>query len=211
MIVSNSRKFIYLRVPRTASTSLANFLVANIAFDSAQDYHTPIPYNRVAGLNISDAQQVHANLDDIVGLGLLRHPVSEYAVFGVIREPLDRFISGAWHTCHYDNRAPRDNNEAVAYALALTAPVPPVLRPQVNWLLHDGRPINRIFPYHQLDELAQAVLGIADARVTFRHRAESRRTRDMTLDAGLRAAVLARYAADVELYRSVTGLPAASK
>jgi hypothetical protein len=75
----------------------------------------------------------------------------------------------------------------------------------VNWLLYDGRPINRIFPFYQLDSLAQAVLGIADARVTFRHRAESRRTRDMVLDAGLRAAVLARYAADVELYQSVTG------
>lgn len=203
MIVSNSRKFVYLRVPRTGSTSLANFLIEHVDFCRETDFHTPVPYNRVAGLNMSAANRVHATLEDIVGYGILRHPIEDYAIFGIVRDPVDRFISSAWHACKHHGIQARDNDEAVAYGWRVADPQEPIFRLQADWLLHERQQINRIFAYEHLDLLAQAILGSRQAHVTFRHRSDSRKLRNTDLDESLRRKILDRYRQDQEIYESV--------
>ena len=205
MIVCNSRKFVYLRVPRTGSTSLSNFLIANLTFDPKTDIHTPIPYNKVAGLNCPDATRVHATLDEIIAYGYLQHPIGEYRVFGVIRDPVDRFLSSAWLACRQLGINVTDNNEAVRRALPVAGDNETVFRRQTDWLLHEGKPVDRIFPYRRLDELAQELLGLRQASVTFRHRSESRGDCTDRLDQGLRNEILARYGDDQKLYERVIG------
>ncbi len=205
MIVSNSRKLIYLRVPRTGSTSLSNFLVEQLAFDPDRDVHTPVPYRQIPGLNATAEMDVHATLDDILGYGILEQPLEDYAVYGVIRDPVDRFISAAWHICHLQRVQPSDNNDAVRWAARVAHPDSPVLRPQVDWLLHAGRPINRLFPYERLDHVAAGILDSAGALVTFHHRSESRRDRNVDLDEVLRQQILHLYPADRALHEQALG------
>lgn len=203
MIVSNSGKLVYLRVPRTGSTSLANFLIEHLAFSQERDFHTPVPYNRIPGLNMADASLVHATLAEILASGMLEYPLEEYRVFGVIRDPVDRFLSSAWHACRHQGVEAKDNDEAVAFAWPLADPQAPIFRPQSDWLLHGGKPINRIFAYPDLDRLAQEILGSNQIRVTFRHRSESRKIRSNALDDAWRQRILALYRDDQQLWERI--------
>ena len=203
MIVSNSRKFIYLRVPRTGSTSLSNFLIEHLEFCRDSDFHAPVPYNGITGLNFSAAESAHANLDDILGYGILKYPLSDYSVFGVIRDPVDRFLSSAWHACQHQGVEAMDNNQAVMFAWQAGSPSAPIFRPQTAWLLHERKPIDKIFAYEHLDRLAQEILGSGQARVTFRHRSDSRKHRSSDLDDSLKRKILTVYQDDQDLYERV--------
>jgi hypothetical protein len=152
---------------------------------------------------MSAANRVHATLDDILGYGILRHPLEEYLVYGIVRDPVDRFLSCAWDACHEHRVAARDNNEAVVYAWQTASPDSPTFQPQAKWLLHKGTPINRIFAYEQLDRLAQEILQSQQAHVTFRHRSESRRFRASGLDESLREKILNLYRDDQAIYEWV--------
>jgi hypothetical protein len=206
MIVSNSGKFIYLRVPRTGSTSLSNFLIENLPLSKDADFHTPVPYNRIAGLNFSAAEHVHATLDDILGFGILQYPLEEYSVFGIVRDPVDRLLSSAWHACQQHGVEASTNDQAVGYAWQVMNPMAPIFRPQTAWLVHEGRPINRIFAYEQLDRLAQELVGSGQAQVTFRHRSESRGRRNTDLDTTLASRIRDLYRDDQDLYESVLAM-----
>lgn len=105
MIISNEKKFIYLRVPKTGSTSVSVFLYENLPLEKNiirpadnKKYLLDVDINKIREDYFSksatnNTEGVHTTLDQIVKLNLLTHPLTEYDIYAVCRNPLDRFLS----------------------------------------------------------------------------------------------------------------------
>ena len=118
MILSKSRKFIFLRVPKTASTSLQRQILESIPYEEI-DLHTQVDTYDSTGPDkipedsylykckypheeippVFSAINAHPNLADLIKHKVLSYDeIFEYRVYGVMRDPIDRLISQAQHS-----------------------------------------------------------------------------------------------------------------
>ena len=66
MIIIPSQKFIYLRVPRTGSTSISHFLTENVCKYFHDSFYTQIGYKKILPENTKTVKMdVYSNLDDV--------------------------------------------------------------------------------------------------------------------------------------------------
>lgn len=238
MILSKSRKFLFLRVPKTASTSLQRQILESLPYDEI-DAHTSIEFlSHIAGPqdslpedsyalrfkpdNLADnlrRSNHHATLYDIVGSKLLNYSeLNEYNIYGVMRDPIDRFVSVAQHYFkaagkHFD--PPLSNALAVSSLLSLmerridvdTIPRNDVLKslyvglPQVRWLRYNGRRINKIFKYSDISKLLQEVTG--ESEVKYKHRSHFRLHKQIVMPAELEQEIRKKYPEDFALWESL--------
>lgn len=101
MVISDKNQFIYIRIPKNASTSLATFFVQNYCgpedkWSSIGDAGIPtvnIPQN-VIDKHREQYRFIHLTLNEIVQEGLITpDEVRLKKVIGVIRNPLERQLS----------------------------------------------------------------------------------------------------------------------
>lgn len=101
MVISDSKNFMYIRVPKNASTSLATFFVKN--YCKASDKWTAIGD---AGIKTSNVPQeviskyrkqyrfIHLTLNEIINEGVITEAdARSKKIIGVIRNPLERQLS----------------------------------------------------------------------------------------------------------------------
>lgn len=81
MFVDNDKKIICLSVPKSGTTSVANFFKDKISGDS------------VVWLYPESAQIRHSTLTDLIDKSTIINPISDYKVYGVCRNPGERLIS----------------------------------------------------------------------------------------------------------------------
>lgn len=105
MIVSHSRKFVFLRVTKTGSTTAQILLRLGVHWDYERDHLSSAPGWDMAGVNLPpdpDPLSItwrHADLESLVDKGVLtEEQVYEYDVYAFIRSPYERFVSGYFHT-----------------------------------------------------------------------------------------------------------------
>lgn len=101
MVISHTNKFIFTRVPKNASTSLATFFVQN--YCSAEDVYTRIHDSDTRDNNVPDRlissfwkdhRFIHLTLQELVDKHILDiFTIAEYKTFGVIRCPYERQLS----------------------------------------------------------------------------------------------------------------------
>lgn len=101
MIISHSNNYIFIRVPKNASTSLATYLVKN--YTEKNDIYTGIGDSKVPANNISqqlinkhrhEYRFIHLTLNEIISEGLISESdARNKKIFGVIRHPLERQLS----------------------------------------------------------------------------------------------------------------------
>lgn len=101
MVICKTHKFIFLRIPKNASTSLAAFFVKN--FCGKEDIYTYIGNAQVGSHNIDplvvqkykkDHRIIHMTLNEIVNEGVITpEEARESEVIGVMRNPLERQLS----------------------------------------------------------------------------------------------------------------------
>ena len=108
MYISHKYKFVYLRSPKTASSSMAEFFIKNIPDPDA--VYTPVEDSRIPGTvdrhliakYAANYQFYHFTIQDLVEEGLLSiHQAKTYNVVSVIRDPIDRqksflYFYGKW-------------------------------------------------------------------------------------------------------------------
>ena len=191
MIFCKSRGFIYLRVPKTASTSLSLQILDKIQLQPG-DFSTrfgapsvgwvkPI-FNGVVSRVPTPKFQIdeHAWLQVAVyRYNLLKEEdIEKYSVYGFLREPTDRFFS---MFTHFFDISGQDVSKMTKEQIALKglqilkeAKVPyqfvkntadntvfPFYK-QCEWLLFNGKPINNIILYPNFDEFLTKVTGSAE-------------------------------------------------
>ena len=101
MIISHSKNFIFIRVPKNASTSLATFFVKN--YTNKNDIYTGIGDSKIETCNISQKiinkhktqhRFIHLTLNEIINEGLITaEGAKQKKIIGVIRHPLERQLS----------------------------------------------------------------------------------------------------------------------
>jgi hypothetical protein len=103
MFISPKYKFIFLRVPKTASTSLSEFFIKNV--DDPDAIYTEVEDSKIAG-TLSDQKleeirgkhddyhpfkHLHLNLNQLVEYNLVTpEQVKDYRCFAVLRDPIER-------------------------------------------------------------------------------------------------------------------------
>ena len=101
MYISHKHKLIFLRVPKTASSSLSEFLIRNLNDPDA--IHTPVDDTNIRHANLpkgllhkykNDFSYFHLTLQQIYDEGIVtKEQVNTYKKIAVLREPIDRHLS----------------------------------------------------------------------------------------------------------------------
>ena len=106
MYISHKHKIIFLRNPKTASSSVSDFLVENLKDPNAIYTHVDDTEPPKLAKNVPESiffkydnfSWSHLTLEDIVKEGFVReNDLYEYRKIAVIREPLDRQLSFYYH------------------------------------------------------------------------------------------------------------------
>lgn len=173
MIISNEKKFIYLRVPKTGSTSVSVFLYENLPLEKNiirpadnKKYLLDVDINKIREDYFSksatnNTEGVHTTLDQIVKLNLLTHPLTEYDIYAVCRNPLDRFLS-------FQNMMKNIENVNIVENFSIFKSYMNMFEasPQSTWLIYNNKLVNRVFLYENINlmisEIAQKY-GITDS------------------------------------------------
>lgn len=183
MIICRSKGFIFLRVPRTASTSLSFFLQNNIKF-TEEDAHFQVHDYLARNVRYPASTDQHPNLQFLIDWKIAtQQEIDSLRVYGVIREPISRTISlftnavgiflGGKKTraieslttnqivnIAFDNMSKSSN----PYALILNSNRKYILEPQSYWLKHRGIPISNIIVYPNFDNFLYEVVGRNDMK-----------------------------------------------
>lgn len=194
MIIIPSKKFIFLRVPKTASTSLSHFFSDHLhRFNDAMS--TSIFYKDIYRGNLD--VDVHSTLNDINV-----SDIKEYKVFGVVREPLDRILSYIYHSTELQNI---QIESALELMLSEKITSPPGR--QVQWLHFNQKLISNVYSFTNLQSLIKDAMDYLDIteynNLTYNHRYIARRDRSIKISKELVERFTETFHGDYDIYRTV--------
>lgn len=172
MLISNEKKFIYLRVPKTGSTSVSIYFYENLPLEKNiirlvdnEKSLLDIDTNRIGegyfskpAININNG--IHTTLDEIIDLNLLEFPLDEYDVYAVCRNPLDRFLSFQTMMEKMDNVDIVENFSMFKQYMSIFES-----GPQSMWLTYNDSLVNRVFLYEDINLMVAEIAnkyGITD-------------------------------------------------
>jgi hypothetical protein len=157
MIVSKKRGFIFLRVSKTASTSLSSFILQTIPEDI--DTHTGL------GVPLESAERTrlhHISLQEAVDEKYLTEDeIAPMRVYAVARDPVDRFISFA-NTVRPHDKFPRMHNEDKVRFLLDGFSEGLRVDLQIKWFYHHGKMISHPMIYPDFSLFLRNELGAAE-------------------------------------------------
>lgn len=96
MYLSHKHKFLFLRTPKTASSSLSDFFIRNIQDDEAiytevEDSNLPGTLDEAIVSKYRPYAFYHFTLNQLIDEGVItKEQVSEYDIFALLRNPVDR-------------------------------------------------------------------------------------------------------------------------
>jgi len=201
-----------MRVPKTGSTSTQAHLI--VSKDAADEVvYTWIPFLNINSIHFPTDITSHLNLANIISYDkITEEALAEFKVYGIIRNPVDRFISRAYHQIYYkadgtsvnEDIPTIEKNNAVERSLSTIDFTKPDWKPQSHWLTYNGRLINSIFPYERLNDM---VIEMTGTNLPYQHRTEVRLDKTYgDLDPTLIDRIKKIYADDVIIYEQYNNL-----
>lgn len=210
MFVSKKQNFIYLRTPKSGSTSMSHYLIDKLGADLDSIY-TSISLLQIKSKNLPLYAQwlnPHSTVEQIIKLSVVDKEFIEQAnIYACLREPVDRFISRSYHIKNFDrNETVRDlnKNKLVEKCLTMYDPEFHMWWPQTTWCTLDGKPVNKLFLHEDFDKAAFEMTGVG-APVNYRHRSNCREDDSTPLDVNLVQEIEKLYSEDVALYKLIKG------
>ena len=210
MFISKERNFIYLRVPKTGSTSMMNYLRDNLGNNEGTTY-TLMNIFEWEGKNLPIGQEKfnpHSTITEALKNGIIDNSFLEKTnIYACLRDPIERFLSCCYHFKNPNNDFlnSNDTNKLVEQGLKFYAKSNfHIFWPQSNWCLFNGKPINKLFLHKDFDKAAQEMSGI-EGSVNYQHRDDSKEVNNTKIsDVDLIKQIQTIYDDDVVLYNLLT-------
>lgn len=204
MIYIPSKSFLYLRVPKTGSTSITHYLHENLRHVEDLRCSQPDDFIIVDQKKINLELPVHGKITDLIKLDLLKeNSLSSLRTFSVIREPVDRIISVACDSVPANVADIYPVEYIVEYYLENYS----LDEPQIEFLKYKGQLISDIYAYENLSVMMKDIasyLNISYNPMTYRHRSERRKDKSGILKQQLIDKIHQMYENDLLLYQAVT-------
>jgi hypothetical protein len=217
MVISNKHKFLFCRIPKNASTSLATFFVRNCCDNN--DVYTMIGDSGTKATNVPDStinkyrteyRMIHLTLQEIIYEKLYTvEQAMSWDNIGVIRDPLERQLS----LFFFKHRGSADVNkfrQLVERGYHETDGSNHIL--QCDYLSWEGEQVGTYWPYDQIDQkLEQFVLSkgiqVKESLKTYKSQfkpGEMKSLIDKYYDKKTKDAVMKYFALDYELYNKIS-------
>jgi hypothetical protein len=207
MIINHTKKYIYIRNPKTGSTSLQSFLIENNEDDIQ---HSAVQLTDTDSNIQGYSFHPHTTIKHIVDSKLMsKEDVLAYDKYVIVRNPVDRFISASYHYAtsplceHIKINNVLDKNEVVRKVLKDDKKfrlAPLIFMPQKNWAMYNGIKLNKIFKYEDINSMATELIG-KDCTIPYNYRSDTRKdNKEESLSAELVERIEFLYKDDVALY-----------
>ena len=211
MFINLSKNFIYLRVPKTGSTSVSARLIEN--FGSMPDsMYTILKIINIDGKmhypqQIVNNMNPHMTISQIIQKSIVNEAfVKQTNIYACLRNPVDRFLSRCYHLRTFDNLPQTlgaSRNKLVEFGLTRVDKQRHEWWPQTSWCLLDNKPVNKLFLYEDIDKTIQEITG-ENKPLTYPHRDDrSEMSQEDPLDQSLVQEIEKLYSEDVKLYNSL--------
>ena len=205
MFINHKKSFIYLRVPKTGSTSIQNYMIDNFVDEST--VHSPIIDWRIKGKNMhtpvlsNGVNLVHATIEDLITNNYIKENYS-FDVYGVVRNPIDKFISGCYYSLSegFNNKVKLPANELLHLYLKDIKHNNSYLH-QHEWL----KDCNKIYSYENINLMLEDIHKKFKTEyngIKYNHRS-SLKEENITVDKNLLDELYDLYAEDFKIYNSV--------
>jgi hypothetical protein len=208
MFVSKKQNFIYLRTPKTGSTSMSNYLIDKLG-NNVDSIYTVINFLNIPskGLPLGfEWVNPHSSIEQLIKTTVVSAEFVEQAnIYACLRDPVDRFISRAYHIKNFDKELSVQNinkNKLVEKCLSMFNPESHMWWPQITWCTLNGKPVNKLFLHENFNKAAYEMTGI-DSKVNYQHRNDCRENDITPLSNNLIQEIQKMYAHDVALYNSL--------
>lgn len=211
MFINLSKNFIYLRVPKTGSTSVSQHLVDT--FGSMSDsLYTTINILNIEGKALHNQELIksmnaHSTISQIIEKGIVSKDfVKQTNIYACLRNPVERFLSMCYHLRTFSalpETFGANRNKLVEVGLARFDPQWHMWWSQTSWCLLNNEPVNKLFLYEDINKTAKEITG-EDKPLVHRHRDDSFEiAQDGSLDQSLVQEIEKLYIEDVKLYNSL--------
>jgi hypothetical protein len=205
MFINRAKSFIYLRVPKTGSTSIQHYMIDNFVDESTT--HSPILDWKIKGQGIHTSvltggiNLVHANIQDLIVNNYITEKET-FDVYGVVRNPIDKFISGCYYSLSegFNNKVKLPPNELLRLYLDDVVKTGAYLH-QHEWL----NKCNKIYNYENIDSMLKDIhlkFNTEYKGINYKHRSNLKEV-DIVVDKDLIETIKHIYAKDFEIYNSV--------
>lgn len=201
MIISRKRGFIFLRVPRTASTSLT-FQIKNKILDDI-DSHTGLGYPDGTPEEID---LHHITLEGAISKNILKQSeLKSLRIYAVMRDPIDRFISIA------NQFVPSpgvilSNEKKVEFFLEIMKKHNLynsfILQPQTAWLIHRKKIISNPIIFPHFNDFLHNELGCDELQ--YHEYTNDRFFKEIDISQELKNRIIDLYPEDQTLWESIS-------
>ena len=220
MFINHTKKFVYLRVPKTASTSISYQLIKDTDPNDEVSYAL-LRYMDESERNWTYEREIEGVSPKFPHLNLQQleyqqnKSYSDYAVYGCVRNVVDRFLDRCYHEEYFVNGIidrdhqpePNINKNTLAQKyLDILKQNPDLLKddhkwkPQTFWLVNGGVEIQKIYTYENIDKMISDMIG-SETTVKNNLRTEARDDKDfLDLDEKIASEIESLYSQDKELY-----------
>ena len=221
MVICKSQRFIFLRVPKNASTSLATFFIRG--YCDQNDTYTRVADSGINGNKISEDLRnkyrkhfriIHLTLNEIIQNKIVDEKFARSCkMIGVLREPLDRQLSLYFFKTRSASQSPEGFRKMFRNGCCEDDLNNEIL--QSDYLKIGDQSVGEWWLYENLNErLAEFQsqyqpkknVELPTYKSSFRKNIDKQKLIDEYYDDETREAVLTYYEADVKLYERLKGV-----
>lgn len=181
MIICRSKGFIFIRVPKTASSSISKHLCSKITFGQNDAYSEFAGYPALNVHTVNDRKHEHATLSQFLESKIItQEDIDTLNVYGVLRNPVDRTISMFSHVLkNFEKKdiSTYTKNDVIDLGLKIFHNSPMkyfysetikstekfikvyAFLPQTFWLVHNCKPISNVLIYPNFSPFLEMYTG----------------------------------------------------